>query len=362
MIEVKKLCKRYDHNQVLLNLDASIEKSEVISIIGPSGKGKSTFLRCLNLLERPDSGEIHINGHNILDKKCNVPAIRQQMGMVFQEFNLFRHLTVLGNLTLIPRKILKKSDKRAKREAVKLLKTVGLAEKMYNFPHELSGGQKQRIAIARCLSMNPEIILFDEPTSALDPTKVSEVLAVIRKLAREGMTMVIVTHEMDFARDVSDRVFYMDEGKIYESGTPEQIFNNPQKQKTNAFINHVKNFHYQINSPDYDMYGMNALLTTFCEKHFLHENDINKILLVIEELIELYKDNFLEIKANIKIAYSEKEHELKLTFYYQGEKKNLIKEDEFSDPIAISLIKNYVKESQFFYESGKNILVLTLKL
>jgi polar amino acid transport system ATP-binding protein len=214
MIRVEHLSKNYGQLCVLKDINTEIQKGEVISIIGPSGTGKSTFLRCLNLLETPSGGRIEIDDLDILKKGADVPKLRRKMGMVFQSFNLYAHLTVLDNLTIGPVKLLHKTKDEAERKAVEILKTVGLAEKTAAFPDVLSGGQKQRVAIARCLVMEPEIILFDEPTSALDPTMVSEVLGVIRRLAKEGMTMAIVTHEMDFARDVSPRVFYMDEGLI----------------------------------------------------------------------------------------------------------------------------------------------------
>lgn len=252
MIRVENLVKSFGELTVLKGISTEIKKGEVIAIIGPSGTGKSVFLRCLNLLETPTSGRIYVGDVDILDKKTEVSKIRQKMGMVFQAYNLFAHLTVLENLTLGPIKLLGKSRDEADKRALELLKMVGLAEKSDNFPDELSGGQKQRVAIARCLSMEPEIILFDEPTSALDPTMVSEVSAVIRRLAREGMTMAIVTHEMELARNLSTRVFYMDEGFIYEDGPPKQIFENPQREKTKAFINRVRSFTYHIDNPYYE--------------------------------------------------------------------------------------------------------------
>ena len=220
MIRVEHLSKSFGQVDVLRGINAEIRKGEVVSIIGPSGAGKSTFLRCLNLLDHPTSGSIWIDGVDVLARKANVPKVRQKMNMVFQSFNLFAHLSVLENLTLAPIRLRGMDRRVAGEKARDLLRLVGLAEKAERFPDELSGGQKQRVAIARCLAMEPEIVLFDEPTSALDPTMVSEVLAVIRRLAKDGMTMAIVTHEMDFARDVSNRVFYMDEGVIYEEGTP----------------------------------------------------------------------------------------------------------------------------------------------
>jgi len=216
MIRVEHLQKSFGNLEVLRDVNAIINKGEVISIIGPSGTGKSTFLRCLNLLDKPTGGAIFINEKDILAKNANVPQLRQKMGMVFQSFNLFEHLTVMENLCIAPAKLLNKSKEEAKTKGYELLKMVGLLEKADVYPRQLSGGQKQRVAIARCLAMEPEIILFDEPTSALDPTMISEVLAVIRSLAKQGMTMAIVTHEMGFAKDVSSRIFYMDEGIIYE--------------------------------------------------------------------------------------------------------------------------------------------------
>ena len=236
MIQIKHLQKSFGKVDVLTDVNLNIKCGEVISIIGPSGTGKSTFLRCLNLLEQPTGGSIIIDGQEVLNGRVNTSKLRQKMGMVFQSFNLFNHLSVLDNVCIGPVKLLGKSRKEAETKAMELLKLVGMAEKAHAMPDELSGGQKQRAAIARSLSMEPEIILFDEPTSALDPTMVSEVLSVIRALARQGMTMAIVTHEMSFARDVSTRVVYMDKGIIYEEGTPEEIFDHPENPRLQAFL------------------------------------------------------------------------------------------------------------------------------
>ena len=239
MITVENLTKYFGNNLVLNNLNAEINKGEIISIIGPSGSGKSTFLRCLNLLEEPSTGKILIEGVNILDKKSNRNALRQKMGMVFQSFNLFDHLTVLGNLTIGPLKLLNMSENQAKVQGRELLNMVGLSSKESAFPSELSGGQQQRVAIARCLSMHPEIILFDEPTSALDPETIQEVLDTMIKLADENITMVVVTHEMGFARQVADRVVFMDHGEIIEEGTPEHFFTNPQQERVKQFLGKI---------------------------------------------------------------------------------------------------------------------------
>ena len=241
MITVKNLSKSFGDLEVLKQIDYEVERGECVVVIGPSGSGKSTFLRCLNRLEEPTGGEIIFDGQNILDKKSDINKIRQKLGMVFQHFNLFPHLTVKENITLAPTKLGLMSASEADKTAMELLERVGLAEKADVYPVQLSGGQKQRVAIARSLAMKPKAVLFDEPTSALDPEMVGEVLDVMRSLAREGMTMVIVTHEMGFAREVADRVIFMSDGVITEEGTPEQIFDNPQQERTRAFLNATLN-------------------------------------------------------------------------------------------------------------------------
>lgn len=239
LFEIKQLCKSFGKVQVLDHIDATIRKGEVVAIIGPSGSGKSTFLRSLNLLEMPTSGEILFEGKAITDPKSNINVYRQKIGMVFQHFNLFANKTILDNMTLAPIKVLKKSKEEAEKEAMELLARVGLAEKANVYPAQLSGGQKQRIAIVRSLCMHPDVMLFDEPTSALDPEMVGEVLSVMRDLAHEGMTMVIVTHEMGFAREVASRVLFVDEGKIKEENTPEEFFDQPKNERLKEFLSKV---------------------------------------------------------------------------------------------------------------------------
>ncbi|MBQ9980049.1 MAG: amino acid ABC transporter ATP-binding protein [Oscillospiraceae bacterium] len=237
-----KNVQKYFNNGAIKALDgvsADIKRGEVVVVIGPSGSGKSTFLRCLNLLEVPTGGSVYVNGVDITDKKNNINVHRQKMGMVFQHFNLFPHKTILKNMTLAPMQLLKKSKEEAEAQAMKLLERVGLPDRADAYPHQLSGGQKQRIAIVRALCMDPEVMLFDEPTSALDPEMVGEVLEVMKQLAADGMTMVVVTHEMGFAREVGDRVIFMDEGKIVEMGTPQQIFDNPQAPRLKEFLSKV---------------------------------------------------------------------------------------------------------------------------
>ncbi len=239
MIKVIGLHKYFGDLEVLKGINAEIHKGEVVCIIGPSGSGKSTFLRCLNLLEEPTKGEIILDGVPLIEHKKDIDLLRQKVGMVFQQFNLFPNLTVLENITLAPSKVMKLSPAAAKEKAMALLTRVGLAEKADQYPSRLSGGQKQRVAIARALAMDPEVMLFDEPTSALDPEMVGEVLDVMQQLAKDGMTMAVVTHEMGFAREVASRVFYMDEGIIYEEGTPDAIFGTPQKVRTREFLSKV---------------------------------------------------------------------------------------------------------------------------
>ncbi len=239
MIKVNNLHKSFGKLDVLNGIDEHIKPGEVVVVIGPSGSGKSTFLRCLNLLEKPNKGEIYVDDELINAPKVDVNKIRQKMGMVFQHFNLFPHLTVMENITLAPVKLKKMTKEQAKAKGQELLKIVGLSDKANAYPVQLSGGQKQRIAIARSLAMEPEIMLFDEPTSALDPEMVGEVLDVMKNLAKSGMTMVVVTHEMGFAREVATRVVFMDGGVVLESGTPEEIFDHPQNERTKLFLSKV---------------------------------------------------------------------------------------------------------------------------
>ena len=239
MIKVENLHKYFGELEVLHGVNAEIQQGEVVCVIGPSGSGTSTFLRCMNLLEMPTSGKIYIDGVELMEHQKEIDRLRQKVGMVFQQFNLFPHMTVLENITLAPVQALHITKEEAEKRALVLLGKVGLVEKKDEYPSRLSGGQKQRVAIARALAMEPEIMLFDEPTSALDPEMVGEVLEVVRQLAKDGMTMVIVTHEMGFAREVSDRVMFVDGGIIEEEGTPEQVFGNPQSPRTQAFLKKV---------------------------------------------------------------------------------------------------------------------------
>jgi len=278
MIKIEHLKKVYPDSTPLKDVNAEIGRGEVVSVIGPSGTGKSTLLRCLNLLETPTSGRIYIGGEEITDPKCDLSRIRRKMGMVFQHFNLFGHMTVIENVMYAPVKLLGKTRQQAYDDGIRLLSEVGMAGRALHYPEELSGGQKQRVAIARTLAMDPEVILLDEPTSALDPTMVGEVQEVIRKLAAGGKTMMIVTHEMSFARAICSRVFYMDEGGVYEDGTPEQIFEAPQREKTRRFIRQLK----VLELPYEKAYRLILVLEELIQQILLPTLRDPKILAVVE--------------------------------------------------------------------------------
>ncbi len=285
LLRISHLKKNYGSLEVLRDITVDIHRGEVISIIGPSGTGKSTLLRCLNLLEQPTGGSIVVDGEDILAKGYPVNRLRQKMGMVFQSFNLFEHKTVLENVVFAPCQLRHVPEEEAREEGLALLRKVGLAEKADVYPSSLSGGQKQRVAIARALAMKPDVILFDEPTSALDPTMVGEVLSVIRQLAKEGMTMLIVTHEMKFAHDVSTRIFFMYDGYIHEDGTPQQIFESPVHSATKAFIQRIRKEVFEIDSPDFDFLGMHSTVSAFCHKYGIPEKE-EKAQQLIDKMLD----------------------------------------------------------------------------
>ncbi len=311
LITISHLKKSYENLEVLRDINVDIHRGEVISIIGPSGTGKSTLLRCLNLLEQPTGGSIFVDGEDILVKGYPVHLMRQKMGMVFQSFNLFPHKTVLENVMLAPCQLHHEEPEKAREEGLTLLRKVGLAEKADVYPTSLSGGQKQRVAIARALAMKPEILLFDEPTSALDPTMVGEVLSVIRQLANEGMTMLIVTHEMKFAHDVSTRIFFMYDGYIHEDGSPEQIFENPVHSATKAFIQRIRKEVFQIDGPDFDFLGMHSAINAFCYKYGITEKQETA-----QQLIDKMLDEVMAAYCpiTVRITHSEQSEVTALDF------------------------------------------------
>ena len=310
LISVSHLRKSFGSLHVLRDISLEVRPGEVISVIGPSGTGKSTFLRCLNLLEQPSGGTIRIDGQDILSLDADVPLLRRRMGMVFQSFNLFNDKSVLDNITMSPILLLGKSREEAEQQAHRLLEMVGLAERADAMPDELSGGQKQRVAIARALAMEPEILLFDEPTSALDPTMVSEVLGVITRLAREGMTMIIVTHEMRFARQVSSRVLFFAEGVIYEEGTPEQLFHHPQRTLTQRFIRQIHETEFTIRSEHFDWYAMMAQMEQFCRQYNLSRQRTENVYRAVDESLAILGT---AVGTCLTLSYTEQDDSLLLT-------------------------------------------------
>ena len=354
MITIRHLKKSYPNVTPLRDVNTEIHKGEVISIIGPSGTGKSTLLRCINLLETPTGGEVYIGGKAITARKADVPALRRKMGMVFQSFNLFNHLSVIQNIMAAPIDLLHETKKKAYERGMELLRLVGLAEKAENFPDELSGGQKQRVAIARTLAMNPEIVLFDEPTSALDPTMVGEVLSVIRNLAKQGLTMLIVTHEMRFARDVSTRVFYMDEGVIYEEGSPEEIFTAPKKEKTRQFIKRLKVYEEHIHEKDYDFIAVTNRLQTFAEKNQFDKASARNLQLVFEELVQpLISILSQPIDLTFTAEYAEESGKIQILMSYAGKDIDPLEQvDELSHKLIEKATNRYVHS----YADGINCI------
>ncbi|MBQ1366463.1 MAG: amino acid ABC transporter ATP-binding protein [Firmicutes bacterium] len=361
MIRIEHLKKEYPNVTPLKDVSVEINDGDVISIIGPSGTGKSTLLRCINQLEKPTSGKIFVDGLEITDPKCDINKVRRKMGMVFQSFNLFGHKTIIENIMLAPMDLLGKSKQEAYDTGMKLLRTVGLAEKALNYPDELSGGQKQRIAIARTLAMDPDVILLDEPTSALDPTMVGEVQAVIRDLAKTGKTMMIVTHEMNFAKAISNRVFYMENGGIYEDGSPEQIFDNPKRENTRRFVRRLKVLELNIESRDYDFIGMQGQIEVWCAKNQISPNYSNRIQLVFEETTNLLIPLLKTPKVQAVCEYSSETELARWTFSYAGEKVDITKTE---DEISLSVIKGLAGSIDYEWaenEELQNCLKLNIR-
>lgn len=367
ILEVKNLRKNFGDLEVLKGINLSVESGEKIVIIGGSGCGKSVFLRCIELLEIPDAGNIFIDGEEITAPKVNLDKIRQKMGMVYQKFNLFSHLNVMENLCLAPTKILKMSETDAEKNAAELLLQVGLLSKAKEYPEVLSGGQQQRIAICRTLMMNPKIILLDEPTSALDPTMVGEVLAVIRMLTKKNLTLLIVTHEMNFAKEVADRVLFFADGEIYEQGTPQEIFENPKGEKTIEFINRQKYFHYEIYDKNFDLPKMQRLLWTFAEKYGYSVKKANRLQLCCEEIIFEMLANFSaeeKIEMLVDIIYSEKDKISELRLICNGKNYNPFEQNEkdFEDDLGVKILRNIAKNFVHSYENNLNKIKFQLKV
>lgn len=319
MIEIQHLRKEYPASTPLKDVNTVIRDGDIISVIGPSGTGKSTLLRCINMLETPTSGHILIDGTDVTDKNCDIDLIRQKVGMVFQSFNLFEHLTVIENIMMPQTDLKKRTRQEAFDKGMSLLHSVGLGRQALRYPSELSGGQKQRVAIARTLAMDPEAILFDEPTSALDPTMVVEVQTVIRQLSQSVKAMMIVTHEMRFAKEISNKVFYMDQGIIYEEGTPEQIFDHPVKERTRAFVNGLKVLHIHVNSESFDFIGTQSQIEEYCYKNQVSVKTAYRISSVFEELcVQILMPTLSECDISMTVEYSEKSAQTRMVLRYGG--------------------------------------------
>ena len=347
MIKIEHLRKEYPDATPLKDVCAEINDGDIISVIGPSGTGKSTLLRCINMLEKPTSGHIYLDGEDITDPSCDLCAVRQRMGMVFQSFNLFGNLTVIENVMAAPVELKRKPKPDAYREAMELLSMVGLSEKKLSYPDELSGGQKQRVAIARALAMDPEIILFDEPTSALDPTMVGEVQSVIRKLAEMGKTMMIVTHEMSFARAICNRVFYMDEGGIYEEGTPEQVFDDPQREKTRQFIRQLKVLELSVTTRSYDLYGMQSSIAEYGTNNQLPPKLTSHLQLAFEELVQnLLMPKLPDPEIHIVIEYSAVDESAVLTACYGPEVFDPLEDNEDRN-LSLHVLRSISKDMKY---------------
>ena len=362
LIEVRGLKKSFGSLNVLNGIDLDVRENERIAIIGGSGCGKSVFLRCLTLLETPDAGTIRIDGQEIMAKGANVDVIRQSMGMVFQHFNLFSEMDVMDNLCLAPVRLKGMPRDEAEKKAMELLSMVGLSSRAHAWPTVLSGGQQQRIAICRCLMMDPKVLLLDEPTSALDPTMKGEVLAVIRMLAKRNISMLIVTHEMGLARDIADRIIYLDEGVIYEQGTPKEIFDEPKREKTIQFINRIKFFSKEIKSRDFDLMNLQSGIQIFGEKYGMTALEIYRLQICCEELIyELLEHCYQSSDAadiSLNVSYAETHRSVEIMLTSGG-----VQYDPFDQPddgLGVTILKKMAKELSCNNVDGRTVIRVIL--
>ena len=363
LIEVKGLKKSFGKLDVLKGIDLTVEQGERIAIIGGSGCGKSVFLRSLCLLEQPNAGQILIDGKDITAAKGGqVDEIRHSMGMVFQKFHLFSEMDVMDNLCLAPTRILKMPREEAEKKAMELLDQVGLAPRAHAWPTVLSGGQQQRIAICRCLMMEPKVLLFDEPTSALDPTMVGEVLAVIRMLAKRDMSMLIVTHEMNFAREVANRVLFFADGGIYEQGTPAEIFDAPKREKTIAFINKIKYFSYEITQRRFDLMQLQGGIQNFGEKYGLDQKRAYRLQICCEELIYELLDHCYpgrqDVDLKLTISHAEADGSTQIDLSCGGAAYNPFEQDE--NGLGVTILKNMATRLDYRLENGRNAINISL--
>ncbi len=364
MIEIRNLTKTYGNLVVFDNLNLTIEKGECVAVIGPSGVGKSSLLRLITLLEKPNQGNILINGIDITKNNININKIREKMGMVYQEFHLFSHLNVIDNITLALLKVKKEKKEIARIKAMKKLELVSLVNKAESFPDQLSGGQKQRVAIARSLVMEPDIMFFDEPTSALDPKMTSEVLSILKKLINKGMTILLSTHEMSFAKEVADRILYIDDANIYEEGTPKDIFENPKREKTKNFIRNLNIFSYQIHSKSFDFVEMMADIQDYCHRHNLDKSEAYHIQIAIEELtMEILAKHYIDALPNIEffIEYNSDLTEITINYNYSGINYNPFAiTPDYEKNIGMFLLTKILKTTDHQYTNNTNMLIIKL--
>ena len=362
LIEVRGLKKSFGSINVLTGLDLTVEQGERVAVIGGSGCGKSVFLRSLCLLEVPDAGQIFIDGQEITARGADVDTIRRSMGMVFQKFHLFSEMDVMDNLCLAPTRLLKMSRADAEERAMGLLSQVGLATRAHAWPTVLSGGQQQRIAICRCLMMEPKVLLFDEPTSALDPTMVGEVLAVIRMLAKRNMSMLIVTHEMNFAREVANRVLFFADGGIYEQGAPGEIFDAPKREKTIAFVNKIKYFSYEITHRDFDLMQLQGGIQNFGEKYGLNQKHTYRLQICCEELIYELLDHCYPSREDadleLSVSHAESDGRTQIQITCGGAAYNPFEQD--NDVLGMTILKNMARQLDYSYTDNRNQINIIL--
>ena len=363
LIEVRGLTKSFGSLEVLRGIDLTADEGERIAIIGESGCGKSVFLRSLCLLEKPDAGQVFIDGQEITARDADVNRIRRSMGMVFQDFRLFSEMDVMDNLCLAPVRLKGMRRKEAEEKAMELLGTVGLSSRAHSMPAVLSGGQQQRIAICRCLMMEPKVLLFDEPTSALDPTMVGEVLAVIRMLAKRNMSMLIVTHEMNFAREVADRVLFFADGGIYEQGTPGEIFDHPKREKTVSFIHKIKYFSFEIRTRDFDLMQLQGGIQTFGEKYGLDARKIFRLHVCCEELVmemleHAYPPETAEVDLHLDVSYAGADGTTGILLNCAGEAYNPFSQAD--DGLGVTILKKMARQIDYVREDGINRITISL--
>lgn len=360
LVEIKNLTKRFGENLIWENVNETIEKGDVVVIVGNSGCGKTTLLRCINMLEIPTSGQVFIDGEEITAEGADIDKIRRKMGMVYQSFNLFSHLTVLENVIKAPMLVNKIPREQAVREGMEYLRAVGMQERADFMPDQLSGGQKQRVAIARCLAMHPEIILFDEPTSALDPTMVDEVLTVIRNLAKSGLTCVIVTHEMGFAKKVASKIVFLADRGIYEEAPPIEFFEHPKREKTVAFVRKLKTYTYESNVSEIDIYTVLAQVSAYCAKYAFPLKSASRVQLVTEELIVCLQSVGKDGDMNLTVAYEDTTGKKEVTLRDRVCDGSIL-ESDVMDELSAMIINNCASDIRYTTENGYNVLTVEIK-